>query len=93
MTIAGFSEKIWDKYPEMQIADIVFKDHAMTQHNLDIVPNLFKTKFFVVAMQPTNMLEICRLFCKTCQGTYSFKDFEDQKNNVVECPACLKGNT
>ena len=50
--------------------------------------NAYKTRFFVVGMQPTNLMEICRLYCKNCLGDYSFKDMQ----TIAECPKCTKSN-
>jgi uncharacterized CHY-type Zn-finger protein len=46
---------------------------------------------FIVGMQPINLLEICRLFCKVCRKSFSFKEFMDVKS-APECPECLKSN-
>ena len=90
-SISKISEKIWDKYPQLSLNEIVYKIHEPDLES-ELLPNVFKTRMFIVGMQPQNLLEICQLFCKECLSTFSFKEFMDTAG-APDCPKCLKGNS
>jgi hypothetical protein len=57
-----------------------------------IVENLYKTRFFVISVQPLNLYEICQLFCNNCIKNYSFKELVNKSEGKAasnqNCPDC-----
>jgi hypothetical protein len=63
-------------------------EHSSISEILDLPQSkeqmLFRVQMQAVAVQPNNLMELCQLYCKTCNETRSFKTH----TNVSKCPTC-----
>jgi hypothetical protein len=50
----------------------------------------FKIKFILMAVLPQDPKEYCRLFCKSCKKSFSFRDLLTESNSdfAMLCPIC-----
>lgn len=71
----------------MSLHEIVYTPESSHPKGEFIVENLYKTKFFVVGLEPHNLMEVCQLFCKSCFECFSFKQFMTAQQ-VPSCPNC-----
>ena len=72
--------KFYENFEFTPIQDLVEKSN---QEN-------FKIKFILMSVLPQDAKEFCRLFCKVCKKSYSFKNLMTEANSDFEtlCPNC-----